>query len=64
MKNADWDNILHINEGNLCCTSLTETVTNLVNKYYTSLKCTRKRVSLPWLNNDIRNLIKKKETKP
>lgn len=28
INNADWDNILQINEGNLCCTSLTETVNN------------------------------------
>lgn len=43
INNADWDNILQINEGNLCCTSLTETVTNLVKKILYSFEMLKEK---------------------
>ncbi len=60
MNHVDWGNILHLNEVNQCCTSLTENSTNLLNMY-TSQKSSRKRISLPWLNSDIRNLMKRRD---
>lgn len=40
------------------CNIMMKTLTGL-KKYTKTVKCTQRRSSLPWLNNDIRQLMKK-----
>lgn len=61
LNHIDWNDVLQTNDLDDCCNTLIKTLTELIEKYIKIFKCKRRRVTLPWLNNDIRQLIKKKE---
>lgn len=43
------------------CNIMMKTLTGLIKKYTKTVKCTQRRSSLPWLNNDICQLMKKRD---
>lgn len=61
LNHIDWNDVLQANDLDDCCNTLIKTLTELIEKYIKIFKCKRRRVSLPWLNNDIRQLIKKRD---
>ncbi len=60
LNSIDWNNVSQMNDLDNCCNTLTKTLTELIEKYTQLFKCKQRRI-LPWQNNDIRQLMKKKE---
>ena len=61
LNNIDWNNVLQTSDLDNCCNTVIKILTELIEKYTQIFKCKRRRVSLPWLNNDIRQLMKKRD---
>jgi len=61
LDNLDWNNVLQSNDLENCCNSLMKNLTNLIEKYSKTFKGMQRKASLPWLNNDIRQLMKKSD---
>jgi len=61
LDNLDWNNVLQSNDLENCCNSLMKNLTNLIEKYIKTFKGMQRKASLPWLNNDIRQLMKKSD---
>lgn len=61
LDHLDWNNVLQSNDLENCCNSLMKNLTNLIGKYSKTFKGTQRKASLPWLNNDTRQLMKKRD---
>lgn len=60
LKNIDWNSVTQSTNLENCCNSMMKILTNITEKYTRTFKQAKWKVSLPWLGNDIRQLMKKK----
>lgn len=60
MKNINWDDVLQIGELDKNSETVMRTIEKTIQKYTQPLKC-RQNASLPWLNSDIYQLMKKRD---
>lgn len=60
LSNIDWNNEIKSNDLENSCNSLMKIRKNLTGKYTKMFKGMQQKVSLPWLNKDIHQLMKKR----
>lgn len=61
LKNINWEQIMTLDDVEECCNSMTSTITNLMEKFTKKIKPKQKDFTVPWINNEIRILMKKRD---
>lgn len=61
LKNLNWEQIVSIEDVELCCNSMTAAITKLIEKFTQKTKCNQHESTLPWLNTEIKKLMKMRD---
>ena len=61
LKNLSWEQKIATEDVDQCCNSMITAITKLVDKFTKQKKCKQKGGTLPWINNEIRKLMKKQD---
>ncbi|MGL5684566.1 MAG: endonuclease/exonuclease/phosphatase family protein, partial [Vagococcus fluvialis] len=59
--NTNWDDILQNNQVNNCCDLFTITMREILDKFLIQCKRPQRKIQLPWVNDAVRQLIKKRD---
>ena len=60
LKRLNWDNVLQTSDTDRCCDILTNTMADVIQKFTCPFKLKHKQ-TLPWINNDIYQLMKRRD---
>lgn len=61
LKNINWESVIQMENVDQCSDLLTETLTNTIQKFSRVSKTNKKKMTLPWINNENNQLMKKRD---
>lgn len=61
LKGVNWDELQQYDQVNDCCNKLMSTIGSIVDKYIKKLKKSQRKFQIPWMNDNIRKLIKRRD---
>lgn len=61
LKGVNWDELQQYDQVNDCCNKLMSTIESIVDKYTKKLKKSQRKFQLPWMNDNIRKLMKRRD---
>ncbi|KAF0038056.1 hypothetical protein F2P81_010930 [Scophthalmus maximus] len=61
LKGVNWDELQQYDQVNDCCNKLMSTFGSIVDKYIKKRKKSQRKFQLPWMNDNIRKLMKRRD---
>ncbi len=61
LKGVNWDELQQYDQVNDCCNKLMSSIVSIVDKYIKKRKKSQRKFQIPWMNDTIRKLMKKRD---